>query len=497
MAAIAPVMPADELQAKTAELWQILQTLVAADSGWPADQPQTPETLLPYLTDEVEDLLAALPAAAIADATTAQPVERPRLLSALSADWLWAIAASSPAGMKLLEGGAASIHEWPQAYGLRLVPTLKIQHQGQDYALDLTTQGWGAVATVFAPETTIQLLDLPGAPIVSAATLQDQIRDRTLALVPALCPWFAGLTVDLQLPGIPWTTAAAQLVLHLVPLTTQVAPPPVATTVLSHHSEPPGLPTARIWEAKPPQSTAIATATATLVPTSPSPPWTLDSELTWVDAAALTPSIQSAHQLALGRQLAALARSPAALTPLALVDAVMQAQSSPEQFGLTLGQSPLPLSELCHQVKWLWIQASQLHMPLLSGLPARHLHSGQTWQSGTLVSQGQLVLLDGDRAIAALDVATSEWTSPDSDLEAADCLQVTLITEPDAPLWRVDQLTQHINQSVQERSPLLASLMARHRVKLWSPQDDLFPEMMPPELCLRWQIVLRFLPSLL
>lgn len=501
---IVPVNAPAQVLAKTAALQQVLHNLSAADSGWPADQPQTSETLLPYVADEVEELLEALQTAPIASSSATEPdradahhARSPRLLSELSADWLWAIAASSPLAMQLLEGVAASIYGAPRVYGVRLVPTLEIQLSDETYVLDLTTQSGGSLVPAFAPADSIQLLDWLTAPLVTAAALQTQICRGSSALVPALRPWFEGHVVDLCLPGRIWTTAQARLVPQLVPLTTQVAAPASTAleTTVSSTDNSSGLPTAHIWPANQPQTTVVDTQTAIL--DSPRPPalWALESELSFLKAEALTPGLQTLHQQSLSRRVAAYGRSLTKITPSDLLEGFLNAASPvPDGLDLTFGQSPLSLLELCHQVKWLWIQASQAYMPLMSGVPVRQLRPGQRWQSGTLVSQGQLCLLSDEHAIAALDVATTEWTTPKPSLDATDFLQVSLATDPQVSIWRVDQLTQQISQMVAARSPLLAHLERPQPVKLWSPQAELFPETTIPNLYLGWQLVLTFFP---
>jgi len=170
VSAIAPALP-PAVQTKIDALGHVLQTLRAADSGWPVDQPQTHETLLPYVTDEVEELLEALHAAAPVAVEPAPTVPTPQPIADLSTTWLWAIAASLPTAMQLLEEVAASSRDQPAAYGVRLVPLLKLQPAGLDYTLDLATQVLLPHLQEFAPTALIQLLDEPTAPIAPAAAL--------------------------------------------------------------------------------------------------------------------------------------------------------------------------------------------------------------------------------------------------------------------------------------------------------------------------------------
>ncbi|MEM9120782.1 MAG: hypothetical protein AAGD09_23295 [Cyanobacteria bacterium P01_F01_bin.56] len=502
--ATAPVMPSNEVQLKTTALLQVLHTLSAADSGWPADKPQTSTTLLPYVADEVEELLEVLQSSAIAasSAGSDQPLANvtrepsPRRLADLSADWLWAIAASSPLAMQLLEGVAASIQDWPKVHGIRLIPTLEMQTPDATYILDLTTQGWGSRTPAFASEALLQLLDLPTAPSLTVATLQTQILHHSSVLLPALSAWFAGLPVHLCLPSTPWTLAQARLILQLAPLTIQVAEPASSMVeVALSSSEVNGLPTARVWQAESPPSAVVDTLTATLERPSQTPPWTLESDIHFLNIEALTPAMRTLHQQVLSRQVAAYGQSPTAMSPLVLLETVLSDLPAADMVGLTVGATSLSLLELCHQVKWLWIQASPEYMQLISGQPVQRLRSGYPWQSGTLFVQGRLVLSADDYPVATLDVAAAEWLIPDPNLDPADRLQLTVAAEPGIAVWGVDQLTQTIHQTVTARSPLLASLTAPQPIKLWSPQDDLFPERTLPELYLHWQLGLTFFPQ--
>ena len=255
-----------------------------------------------------------------------------------------------------------------------------------------------------------------------------------------------------------------------------------------------GLPAARVWPAELPSTTVIDTLPA--ITTSPPQPasWTLDSELSFRNPEALAPAMQTLHQQSLSRQVSEYGRSHPEMTSLDLLAAVLRASRTADELGLTLGQSSLSLLELCHQVKWLWMQASQEYMPLMSGVSARQLRSEQPWQSGTLLSQGQLHLLSDDQTMAVLDVATPEWIAPATELDAADLLHLSLATAPHVSVWRVDQLTQQVRHTIAARSPLLASLTEPQPIKLWSPQAELFPEITIPNLYLRWQLVLKFFP---
>jgi len=500
-AVMVPRRPSDEVQQKTGALQQILHTLMATDSGWPTDQPQTPVTLLPYVTDEAEELLEALPrepqlATAGKGAIAGRCASSPRLLSELCADWLWAIAASAPIAMQLLEGVAANIHDWPQVYGIRLVPMLEIQSEAVKYTLDLTTQSWGSLAPAIAPEASMQLLDLPTAPWVAAATLQTQIRDRSMALVPGLHSWLAGVTVQLYLPDTDWMTAHARLVLPLIPLTMQVtAPEPTLLEMPLPDIAATGLPTARVWQAAAAPATVVETRTAILNVPAQTYPWTLDSELTFAESGALAAALEALHRQELSQRIVDYARRYADLTPQALLEMVLNTSTESAVGGLTLGHAPLALSDLCDQVKWLWIHASQEYMPLMGGVSAQQLQSGRPWQSGMLMSQGQLTLLSDGQAIAALDVATGEWITAAPGLALTDWLQLSPTLSLPTTIWSVEQLTSLINQTMAARSPLLGSLMTPQPIQLWSPQDDLFPDLKPPALTLRWQVVLTFLPS--
>ena len=495
VSAIAPALP-PAVQTKIDALGHVLQTLRAADSGWPADQPQTPETLLPYVTDEVEELLEALHAAAPVAVEPAPPVPTPQPIADLSTTWLWAIAASLPTAMQLLEGVAASSRDQPAAYGVRLVPLLKLQPAGLDYTLDLATQVLLPHLQEFAPTALIQLLDEPTAPIATAAALTRQIREQSIALAPALRSWYEGIKVHLCLPGMPWGTAQARLELQLVPLTVQAAPSLAAIGATADHAEARGLPTVRVWQAAPLSAPVTTDTPASSAPTD-APMGSLDAELSFTDIPRFEPALQATHRLDIHQLVNDRWRAHPELTSGALLETVMEAITATEAGGLTIAQSPIALAALCTQVKWLWIRASPTQVALMGGLPARRLRSGQGWQAGTVKSQGQLIFHTPDRPLTRLDVATKAWTIAAPHLQPDDLLQITAGAADLPIVGQVNQLTQAVNQTVRSRSPLLASLMAGHPVQLWSPQDVLFPEVTPPARHLQFQVGLTFFPSLL
>lgn len=495
--AIAPAPP--PVPAKVNALCHVLEALSATDSGWPANKPQTADNLLPYVIDEVEELLEVLQATAIAAAsadeaaTVAAPTPAPQLLATLSTEWVWAIAASQLTAMTLLEGVAASSRDQPAAYGVRLMPILTIQTEKADYTLDLAAQSLSPPAPEFAPNDPIQLLDETAGAIASATVWKRQIQADSTALVPSLQTWYAGTTVDLCLPSAAWFTAQVQLDLRLVPLTVQVSSASAASRV-AFNPETAGLPTARVWQAESAPAAACNVVPSPVAAMPDAAPWTLDAELSFVQPEALIEARHATQCLASQQQVMTHWHTAAA-TPLSLLETVIAARSSAEP-DLTWGAAPLPLAALCNQVKWLWIRAHQGQVALMSGLEARRLRSGQAWQSGLVTTYGHLVFLSDQQPLAALDVATATWTPPDPQLLATDWLQLTAPPGSLPSLGMVAQFTQTVNQMVRSRSPLLAALMAGQPITLWSPQDDLFPERTPPDLQLQFQIGLTFLASL-
>ncbi|MGD1940084.1 MAG: hypothetical protein ACFB0G_02115 [Leptolyngbyaceae cyanobacterium] len=497
---IQPVPDTVQLAADT--LRSLMVTLCAADSGWPADQPQTADTLLPYVADEVEELLEALhqwaPAAVQPPIATPQTPQR---LAELSAFLLWTIAASSPEAMKLLEGMPTDGGQRWETAGVRLAPILKIQRDHASDELDLAAQTPVAADQALAPDALLPLSEL-ASPALTVGQWQDRIWQQAIALVPALAQWRSGLPVQLLLPGSAWGEAKLFLALQMVAVPPRAlptphrsavsAPPPLVETLF----DPVGMPEMRVWP-------ATEAAIAPLKPAALMPNHSLEEDaqacdITFTD---ITPLQTAIFVAAISRGSHQVGQASAQLSALDLVRQVHRVISPTAVTDLTAGGAPplallVPhtMAPLCEQVKWLWIQASQDFTPLMEGLSARRLRSGQAWTTGRVAIAGHLSLRSAAASPIVLDVTTGEWPLPELPLEAHDILHLKTATALPQELWLAAELTTHITTWVRQRSPLLACFLDGQAITLSSPQDALFPEAEPAPRQLCFQILLHWLP---
>jgi len=504
---ITPALPA-AAQTATDNLLAIMRTLCAPDSGWPEDKPQIPDNLLPYVSDETEELLETLqPWVAAISATTASIKDPPAsslaanpatLVADLSAFLLWAIAASHPTAMKLLEGVSARLSQHPDAYGVRLVPVLKLRVDGEDYALDLATQTHFASSLTLAESAVLQLPDQT-SPALMLSQWQTLFWRHAIAIAPGLEKWQHGITGKLLLPGHNWATTTASLALKFVPLT-------LAVTVrepASHTWEaaPAGdmadaaMPSARVWHAEPDLFSAFETDIISNESLEMAQKFSLESDVTLTDFPAVQRAIAPTEIERLGQSATLNPQDIAAqLAPLNLVERIYQVIRPEQTVAPLLLRSPLSLGELCHQVKWLWIRASQDLMPLMSGISARCLTVGHVWEMGTIATIGQLVIREAGHNPIVLDVTTGEWESDLSTVTAADdMLHLQTSTALPRSLWQVADLETYLNDLTRQRSPILAYLQTEVPITVTSPHDALFPESAKTPLTLQFKIAIKFL----
>ncbi|MGD1927719.1 MAG: hypothetical protein ACFB12_02320 [Leptolyngbyaceae cyanobacterium] len=265
------------------------------------------------------------------------------------------------------------------------------------------------------------------------------------------------------------------------------------------HFDPVGPPEMRVWP-------AAEAAIAPLKPAALVPDHSLEDDAQACDMtfADITPLQTAIFVAAIAQRSCQIGPSLAQPTaPLSALELVRQAHrvisptavTDPTASGTpTLALVPQPMTTLCEQVKWLWIQASQDFTPLMEGLSARRLRSGQAWTTGRVAIAGHLSLRSATDSPIVLDVTTGEWPLPELPLEARDILHLKTATALPQELWLAADLTTHITTWVRQRSPLLACLLDGQSITLSSPQDALFPEAEPASRQLCFQILLHWLP---
>jgi hypothetical protein len=500
-----------EAQGAITTLLDLVRTLCAPDSGWPADQPLTPEQLLPYVTDEAEELREALQHWAAPAPTGHEPpansgpeamLKPPELLADLSTFLLWAIAASTPIAMDLLEGIAATLTPSPAAHGVRLVPVLHLQLEEASYALDLSTQTHFDAAIRMGESTVLQLPD-SDLPAMTLAEWREYIWPRMQAIAPRLQPWQQGTPLQVLLPGQTWTMAQASLSLEFVPLNWAVTgtqgTPEIDWYRWSEESlSDLGQPSVRVWTAEPADRAALDTAIVSETPGPLTQRCSGESDVLFEDEVAWQRVIAPMAIESIGYPRYSDPRPHPDLQQerLHLVETVFAVAQAQALAGGPVVRSPLSLMALCHHLKWLWIRASQTLMPLMSGVSARRLSLEQPWELGTLATRGQLLIQSTAIAPAVIDVSTGEWQTAPPALQDTDIVHLQSPTGLPQELWRVGDLTTYLNAQIQPRSSVLAYLMHDVPVRLTSPHDALFPEATENQAALRFQIVIDFSSNL-
>ncbi|HEY9763394.1 MAG TPA: hypothetical protein V6D07_12765 [Trichocoleus sp.] len=203
------------------QLINIVITLCSPEGGWPSDLPQTPDNLVPYVSEEVAELLDAL---SQAGAVPCPPPSSPRLQTRLLGDWLpqllWQIASSGYEIMRLMEGIQARLyceHDACASGIVRLVPVLTLTASEIELALDLVTQTLPQVDWL-ADSAGVQLAegDLIGSlcPVETwIAKVIQQVAQQHPSLAELL---HGGCSVEALVPGQGWCRGRLSLHFYLV-----------------------------------------------------------------------------------------------------------------------------------------------------------------------------------------------------------------------------------------------------------------------------------------
>lgn len=443
-----------------AQLIAIIDSLCSPSGGWPADKPQTPEVLLPYVSDEVAEVLEVL---------RHHCPSRPRLdaFADFAAYCLWAIAGSTPEAMALLEGVAD-----PQFGMVRLVPALTLRHGEKSYCLDLVTQG--AFDRAALPPK--QALQLQGRSPRSVADWQDRLWQQVTAAFPDLDQWRQGGRFQALLPETPWSSVEGSLTLHFVASGQRLEVPPPAT--LDPSSPPADQPAPRIWLASqvlPEETTALP----------------LESRLTFSDADWLTAAIAAHHHTSTEAALAAaLTSRTSQLDALAVLQAAYQSQQAAVGENRLLS-SPLTLKLLCERIQWLQLRASPALMQMMQGVSAHCLTPGSHWQPGTLAASHQLVFGDAAGVVAYLDGTGACWSTAPFDMPETAVVRLCDQSLLGQALWEQAALCARLGAYLDERSPLLAGLRQQNPITLTPPEAPL-PQPFEKAQFLTVKLTLRF-----
>ncbi|NJN22905.1 MAG: hypothetical protein HC812_19195 [Leptolyngbya sp. RL_3_1] len=236
--------PPPAVQTALARLVGVIRTLCTPGQGWPSDRPQTPENLLPYVSDEAEELLdqwqqvtalAGDPPAfeqihgpiLAPDLSCDRPTSDHRPLADLCSACLWGITASSFEAMRYLEGVAATVERsgpWP---GVRLAPCLDFESPTLGWSLDIVTQAL-LTAGMALPDTALIALtadDLKAQPRTGQQWVH-RLWQTIEQQQPMLRSLRQGWEIALLLPHQDWCQGRLTLRLKLVGLPQQPPPAP-------------------------------------------------------------------------------------------------------------------------------------------------------------------------------------------------------------------------------------------------------------------------------
>jgi hypothetical protein len=194
-----------------------ISILRSPQGGWNKLSELTPETLSPYLSDEVHEVLESLEPANL----SSSPVSPLTLLESLISPLLWSVARNSYPIMQLIEGIRVCVgqpeEQWVPGI-LRLAVILDITTPQVQCACDLVTLGAPNPGMDRTLQVQAEMDDFPS--ITADADSSDSngwvdrqfsaICDR-LQTVPALNDLHQGLATDILLPGWDWQVGTVQL----------------------------------------------------------------------------------------------------------------------------------------------------------------------------------------------------------------------------------------------------------------------------------------------
>jgi hypothetical protein len=430
--------------------------------GWPADLPQTPDNLAPYLGEETGELLDRLAAstASVPSASTLIPV--PQLVPHL----LWMLASSGYEVMRLIEGVQVRVFS-PQAQGairiVRLVPVLTLTLGETDYALDLVTQTDPVPALYLAEDIEIQLLenDLDGQPLPCGGLLA-QVAKQVGYTQPGLGALLVdGCEVDALRPFQPWQNGVLHLRLHLAEMETQGLSQPY-----SGHSE--AMPDALYL---PPGSKQSAGTTAsgftlddfasTLIDgPDDATAGVLGDWLTFTDERWIQTFLSAHAEQIVAQHLPQMLPSSEGdreeLCNCITYAATDLVQGASGLFKHTFVHEPMLVADLWPRLRWHLAQSSERVMQLMGGVSAQVLPPGLSWQQGSLYLRPLMQLTTHSRSwIVDLGRGRLLPTAPQAlPAEAA----VDVADAPWGPPLTVADLTALVDHDLSAHTPAIAAL---------------------------------------
>lgn len=206
------------------QLVNIIAQLCSPQGGWPSNLPQTPENLIPYVTEEVSEILEALYLELTGEDSGLRKQENTELqgeqcilIEDLIPKLLWSVAKSSCDIMRLLAG--VKVNVWSaenqgQSQGILRLSVILICENPNPWSIDLATL---QVASSSLPsDVRIQWYESPWTQQpVSCETLGRLIIEKIQNVNPEISYFINSVKVNFLEPGKPWQAGNLKLDFHL------------------------------------------------------------------------------------------------------------------------------------------------------------------------------------------------------------------------------------------------------------------------------------------
>ncbi|MBF2035132.1 MAG: hypothetical protein IGR92_06520 [Leptolyngbyaceae cyanobacterium T60_A2020_046] len=499
------------VQAAAQRLVTLVAELCSPEGGWPSHLPQTPETLLPYVSEETDDLIEVLQRETVAEASalvvpaelSALQVEadRDRPFAELMDVLLWATVASTETAMRWVEGVQATINGVAEpSFGVRLVPVLVLQTDRDRVALDLVTQTPvdGAALLPLSADLQVESGESPAEPQPVQGWLA-RLWDDLARHCPEVVSLAQGWTVDYLVPEGPWRTGRLHLELQVMGV--QRDRPPAARPVPSVPESSDGLRNLErraeaLWSAA--QDAADQSVPLPEVALPAAADVTLPEATAWlslIDEAWLADwgsAIALDALLPPNRLLPQGDRAAAAHELVRRADGLRQRHQAGVDIALGGYQHSLLLSDLIPHLRWVVLHTHPVVMTLMGGVESRCLVPEGGWQWGQLGLTASLHIQRGEEQ-GDVDLATGEWGATAERLPETGILQFPKAGLWAGQTWRVAALTQGLTRSLSQVSPLVRLWLQGTVAELSSLDPS--PLGKYPTVQLRLTLGLRFQPQ--
>jgi len=206
----------EAFQRATEQLMVLLAELRSPQGGWPDNLSFTSENLLPYVTEEVYEVLDSLTELEQPQIPPLSLEDSNWLIEDLSVQLLWTIATSSYGLMQLSGGvlGKKRAADGSEEMGLlRVVPILEVQGESIQWAIDLAT----LAPPPLTPDSDTEFQTLfpwVTEPLPCKDLIQHWQEDLQIQ-TPHLHSWLEPLWVDILEPGKDWRSGTVQIRLGL------------------------------------------------------------------------------------------------------------------------------------------------------------------------------------------------------------------------------------------------------------------------------------------